>query len=258
MQQEQLRSRLQDGLFISSMMHMTDGAYVTERAQGACMVQIGALIVDPLDHTHDPRSLLPGDYRFMVSALRREMEVIREGWDDLPVALNAAPGDHDSAVRMAQAFSESGGDIFELNCHGGYKKLLDRGLLQAMVVTENRASMIAWLKDLCELNTAIVVKFNSLTPNVDFQEVLQDVASVKNLFGIHFNVRSQDGSEPNLEFVRMARKLVSGMLFCSGHVKSREQVDALVEAGADCVGIAQGVIDDPQIISRLAKESADA
>ena len=31
--------------------------------------------------------------------------------------------------RMARAFERAGGDLFELNCHGGYEKLLQRGLL---------------------------------------------------------------------------------------------------------------------------------
>ena len=54
-----LESRLKGGLFLSSMMYITDGAYVAARGQGACMVQIGALIADALDRSHDSRCLLP-------------------------------------------------------------------------------------------------------------------------------------------------------------------------------------------------------
>ena len=254
MDRETLTTRVRNGLFISSMMHTTDGAYVAERGHGADMVQIGALIADPLDTTHDPKSMLPCDQRFMESILRRELEVIRQALGDTPVGLNAAPGDRSAALRMARALHAAGGDIFELNCHGGYKKLLDRGLLQAMALAENRATMIDWLTELVKQEIPIVVKFNSLTEGVDFREVLKTLEPIDRLFGVHFNVRQADRSEPDLDFVRTVRPHVHGVLFCSGYVTTRSQVEALIEAGADCVGIAQGVMDEPQILAKLAGE----
>ena len=163
MNSKELSTYLKGGLFISSMMFTTDGDWVARRGEGARMVQIGALIADSQDHSHDPRCLLPQDHRFMVSILRRELEIIRQSLGNTPVALNAAPGDLDSAVKMASAFSEAGGDIFELNCHGAYKKLLDKGLLSAMVLPRNRVTMYTWLEKLCTLDIPVVVKFNSKT-----------------------------------------------------------------------------------------------
>ena len=248
---EQLAARLKDGLFISSMMGWTTGEYVAEHGEGTCMVQVGALVADAIDRSHDPAYLLPLEQKGMVPVLAEYLAPVRPALGDIPIALNAAPGDLESAVRMADAFHEAGGDIFELNCHGGYSKLRERGLLRAMVLPENRPAMIEWLRELTGLAIPIVVKFNIASRDVDFVEVLKEVQEIDGLFGVHFNVRSKDHKEPDLAFVRRVRPHVTGVLHCSGHVTRRDQFDALLEAGTDCVGISQGLLDDEGIIRKI-------
>lgn len=246
-----LADRLHHGVFISSMMSWTTGAFVTEHGQGAAMVQIGALVADLEDRSHSPRFLLPEAQADMVPILAAHVEAIRAGLGDIPIALNAAPGDLESALRMARAFHEAGGDIFELNCHGGYGKLLERGLLRAMALPENRPTMVQWLEALGKLDTAIVVKLNGHAEGAGLADVLRDIAHIERLLGVHINVRSVDREEPNLKLVQQLRPLVTGVLFCSGHVKSRQDVDDLTKAGCDCVGVAQGLLDDPHLIGML-------
>ena len=252
MTQDKLTSRLKGGLFLSSMMNITDGAYAAERGKGTCMVQIGALLADRTDRTHDPSCLLPDDEDAMLSWLKVEVSAVRRVLGDTPIALNAAPGDLTSALMMARAFAAAGGDIFELNCHGGYGKLLERGLLRAMALPENRPGMIEWLRELCDLAVPIVVKFRASTEGVDFTDVLKELTGITRLFGIHFNVRKAAGQIPDEEFVRKIRPWVKGLLFCSGHVSGSENIQALLSAGADCVGLAQRVRDQSDILSKLS------
>jgi len=247
-----LANRIQGGLFLSSMMGWTTGDFVAQRGRGAAMVQIGALIADAEDRSHDSRFLLPLEENDMVPVLAAAVQAAREGVGDTPIALNGAVGDVESGCRMARAFREAGGDLFELNCHGGYGKLLERGLLRAMALPTNRPTLIEWLEALCELDIPIVVKFHGHMEGVNLAEVLRDMAHIERLFGVHFNVRSVEGKQPDVDLVRRLRPLARGVLFCSGHVRSREQADALFRAGADCVGLAQAVLDDPQILERLA------
>ena len=248
---EQLAARLKDGLFISSMMGWTTGEYVAQHGEGACMVQVGALVADAIDRSHDPAYLLPLEQRDMVPEIAEFLAPVRPALGDIPIALNAAPGDLESAIRMANAFHEAGGDIFELNCHGGYSKLHERGLLRAMVLPENRPTMIEWLRELSALAIPIVVKFNIASRDVDFVEVLKEVREIDGLFGVHFNVRSRDRKEPDLAFVRRVRPHATGVLHCSGHVTRQAQFDALLEAGADCVGLSQGLLDNEGIIREV-------
>jgi len=248
---EQLAGRLKDGVFISSMMGVTNGEYVAKHGEGACMVQVGALVADAIDRTHDPDYLLPLEQEDMVPILAKEVAPVRQALGDMPVALNAAPGDLESAIRMANAFHEAGGDIFELNCHGGYGKLLERGLLRAMVRPEYRPTMIEWLEELCRLTIPIVVKFNISTEGVDFVEALEQIRHIDDLFGVHFNVRSKAEKEPDLAFIRQVRPHVAGVLHCSGYVTDRARLDAVIEAGADCIGISQGLLDDETIIRKI-------
>jgi tRNA-dihydrouridine synthase len=253
MRREELQERLDGGLFISSMMGVTDGRWVADRAAHTRMVQIGALLADAQDRSHDPSCLLPVEESDMVPMLERQLQPVRERWAELPVCLNGAPGDLESALRMARAFAKAGGDLYELNCHGGYAKLLERGLLRNMVLPENRATMRAWLLELCRLPIPVVVKFDGTMEGFDFLPVLETVSDITGLFGVHFNIRDSAGKQPNQSLVRQVRPHVGGMLWCSGYVRSADQVAELRAAGVDCIGIAQGLRDDPAIFNRLGR-----
>lgn len=248
-----LESRLKDGIFISAMMDITDGPWVAARAKGARMVQIGAFFADLKDRSYETRFLLPETEEEMVPILARDVESVREGWGDLPVCINAAPGDLESALRMARAFESAGGDLFELNCHGGYEKLLQRGLLRAMVLPENRAAKHEWLVELCKLSIPIVVKFNGTQTEIDFPDILDGISDIDGLFGVHFNIRNIEDKQPNIVLVEKIRPHVNGMLFCSGYVKIQSQISELLAAGADSIGISQGLMDDPGIVERLSQ-----
>jgi tRNA-dihydrouridine synthase len=249
-----LEARLKDGLFLSSMMGWTNGAYCARNARGTCMVQLGALIADAEDRSHEARHLLPAAEEDMAEALRGEVDAIRKVHGDLPIALNCAVGDLPSGLSAARAFAAAGGDIFELNCHGGYQKLLSRGLLRAMALPPARTMLLEWLDALSSLDVPVVVKFNAAAGDgVDFTELLDEVRNVHGLFGVHLNVRGQGGS-PDVHLVRRVRGSVPGVLLCSGSVTTTWNVRKLLESGADCVGIAQGILDDPGIIVRLAAE----
>lgn len=255
MNASELAGRVRGGLFIAAMMGSADGAFCAERGREAALVQIGALVADAVDRSHDAKYLLPLDEDDMAPILRAHVDAVRATLGETPVCLNAAVGDLESCLCMARAFRRAGGDLFELNCHGGYGKLLDRGLLRAMVLPEHRPKMIEYLRALCELDIPIIVKFHGRT-EVDFAEVLQELDGVGALWGVHFNVRGEN-DDPDCALVRDVRGGVKGVLLCSGCVTTREHVDSLLEAGADCVGIARGVLDDPGIIARLAAADRD-
>ena len=254
MTREELSERVKNRLFVSSMMKVTDGAWVAEHGRGGDMVQIGALIADKTDRDHEPRCLLPLEEADMTSVLQKEVDVIRRSLGDIPIGLNAAPGDEKSALAMARAFQLAGGDIYELNCHGSYRPLLERGLLKAMPLPENRPALNRWLGGLVRFSIPIVVKFRAQTEGVDFQELLPELENIPDLFGVHFNVRDERSGEPDIEFVRQIRPLTKGLLFCSGHVTEAHHVRGLLNAGADCIGIAQGLRDEPGTLTRLCQE----
>ena len=252
MERKLLESLLKSGLFISAMMDITDGSWVAARAKGASMVQIGALIADLEDRDHEKRFLLPEAEEKMVPILESHVSSVRERWGELPICLNAAPGDLESSLRMARAFERAGGDLIELNCHGGYDRLIRRGLLRAMALPENRSVMHQWLVELCKLSIPVAVKFNGTQSGIDFPEVLDGISDIDRLFGVHFNIRNQSDGNPNFPLVERIRPHVKGLLFCSGYVKTKEQAAELFAAGADCIGIAQGLLDDPKILEDLS------
>jgi len=256
MNESQLRQALAGGLFISAMFGRTDGAFVAQNGTGASMVQIGALIADAEDRSHPADILLPESEDAIVPILAREVDAVREGLVDIPIALNAAVGDLGSGLKTARAFGRAGGDLFELNVHGGYPKLLRRGLLRALALPENQPRLLEWVRGFLQLDVPLIVKFWAGLEGVDFSRLLDDLAALGSIFAIHFNVRNEERREPALDFVHKVRPHVDGLLLCSGYVTRRAQVDALFDAGADCIGISQGVLDEPGIIARLTAERA--
>jgi tRNA-dihydrouridine synthase len=252
MRHSALAESLERGIFLSSMMGITDGRYAAAHGRGARMVQIGALVADLLDRSHEPRALLPEEQPAMAGVLRAEVDAVRRSLPGVAVCLNLAAGDLESALRATRAFHEAGGDVLELNCHGGYRKLHDRGLLRAMVRPERRATLREWLRALCATPCPVVVKLNGSDGDTEAIEALAAVADIEDLFGVHLNVRNRGTGAPDLELARRARAEARGMLWCSGYVRERHQVVELMDAGAGCVGIAQAVRDQPFIIARLA------
>ena len=73
--------------------------------------------------------------------------------------MNLATPKLEWGVEAADAFREAGGDIVELNAHGGYERYLKLGLLRAMVLPENRPKLREWLERPVELDIPIIVKF---------------------------------------------------------------------------------------------------
>ncbi len=233
------------------MMGITDGLWVSTRAAGMCMVQIGALVADSENRSHPDRDLLPLSEGEMIPVLKGHIDKIRGTWNALPIGLNAVSGDIESALRMARSFAAAGGDIFELNCHGGSAKFLERGLLRAMMDPDHRSKLHDWLEALCELPIPVVVKFNGTVEGIDFTELLDSISLIRKLFGVHFNVRDTGSKGPNIDLVRQIRPLVAGVLFCSGYVSTADHVSEMLAAGADCVGVAEGLRTDAGIIEAL-------
>ena len=253
MERSELIKKLRGGLFVSAMMGIIDGKTAARIGTHAAMIQLGAIIKEELDHiTHDPRFCLPGEEDEYTQLLRAELAPIREALGAVPVAWNTAAGDVESAVRFANAAESAGADLYELNFNGGYGKLIKRSIIRAMVLRQNRGTLLDWIQQVVDRSSIpVVAKFYTGMHGVDFAEAAEQLSGI-GLFGIHLNVRSLTEMAPNVEVVLNVRPRFDGMLFCSGRVATSEHVNALFAAGADCVGVAKGLVDDAYLISKLA------
>lgn len=248
-----LQDRLRGGLFLSSMMGVTDGRFCAERGFGAVMVQLGAYLAEPPAYgILEPGWILPADRGECVRFLAEQVEAVKSRLDTV-VCLNLATPRLEWGLEASRCFMEAGGDIVELNVHGGYRRYLELGRLRAMVLPENRGELFRWLSEFADLKIPIIVKFRmGVIP--DYTPVLDRVAEI-DLFGVHFNVRDESSKRPDVGFVRMVRNRYGKMfLLVSGYVRSAEAVKILFEAGADMVGIAEPTIEEPRYITEIANE----
>ncbi|RJS75189.1 hypothetical protein CW712_05145 [Candidatus Bathyarchaeota archaeon] len=156
-QEENLHKKLRGGLFLSSMMNVTNGKFCAERSRGCSMVQLGAYLAEPPVYGKEPW-ILPPTRKDCVEFLAEECRQAR-AHGDVYVCLNLATPRLEWGLEAAEFFSEAGGDIVELNVHGGFARYLKQGKLRAMVLHENRSELYRWFDKFFQLEVPVIVKF---------------------------------------------------------------------------------------------------
>ena len=252
-----LRERIKKGheslrkkLFLSSMMGVADGYFCSERSEGCAMVQIGAYLAEPPAYP-ETDSVLPRGQKECIDFLGEECRRAREN-STVQICLNLATPRLEWGLDASECFYKAGGDIVELNIHGGYQPYLRLGKLKAMVLPENRHELFRWLEAFSKMEIPVIVKFREGIV-ADYGPILDNVVKL-NLFGVHFNIRNEQTKSPNLEFVKTIKEKYSFFLLVSGYIRSSETVRKLFEAGADMVGFAEPTIKDSKFISRIAEQ----
>ena len=248
MKPEELRDKLHGKLFLSSMMKVTDGSFCSERSEGCAMVQIGAYLAEPPAYGK-LASVLPSERQECIRFLADESRKAKSR-SDISVCLNLATPKLEWGLEAAEAFREAGGDLVELNVHGGYERYLKLGLLRAMVLPENRPKLIKWLEAFSEIDIPLIVKFRmGVVP--DYPSVIEEISDL-DIFGVHFNIRDDAAKRPNFRFAEEIREKCPFFLLISGYVRSADDARRLFSAGVDMVGIAEPTIKDPNFIMKIA------
>ncbi|MCW3991732.1 MAG: hypothetical protein NWE79_03420 [Candidatus Bathyarchaeota archaeon] len=245
---DRLRDELRGGLFLSSMMGVTDGSFCSERREGCAMIQLGAYLAEPPAHGRE-RYFLPPDPEECEAFLWEECRDAR-GSSGVFTCLNLATPKLEWGLEAAECFRRAGGDLVEFNVHGSYEPYLRLGKLRAMVLPENRMELFRWVEAFTSLDIPLIVKFR-MGVIEDYSTILDEIEG-SGVFGLHFNVRDGGRGEPDYEFVR-AVKSDPLLLLASGYVRTATDARRLFESGADMVGIAEPTMDDPGFIQAIAE-----
>lgn len=252
-----LKQQLQNGFYLSSMMGVTDGAFCARTLKGdhrTAMVQTGAYLAEPTATEEDKgahaRCFLPPNRDACTAFLAADCRDIQEV-ADVVICMNLATPRLEWGLEAAECFAQAGGDAVELNVHGGYGRYLTQGKLRAMVEPEHRDELLRWVAAFVQLDVPLLVKFHGQSERAHLVSALRRMANLP-LLGVHVNVRDDETQGPDLELVRDLRPLIPGLLLTSGYVRSSEDALALFEAGADMVGAAAPVREDPRYIRRIA------
>jgi tRNA-dihydrouridine synthase len=252
----ELQQKLKGGFFLSSMMGVTDGAFCARILlgdHGCAMVQTGAYLAEPTatakDIGPDAGSFLPNDIRAWVDFLADDCRPIRHA-ADVAICMNLATPRLEWGLEAAECFARAGGDLVELNVHGGYGRYLKQGKLRAMVLPENQDELLRWVAALGRLDIPLIVKFHGGSEREHLVSALRRMANLP-VFGVHVNVRDDATKRPDVELVRTLRPLIPGLFLVSGYVRSSDDARTLFDAGADMVGVAAPVREDAAYIRKL-------
>ena len=247
---EEMYDKLRGGLFLSSMMKITDGRFCSERSEGCVMVQLGAYLAEPTAYGTQKYFLPPTPEEctmFFVEECQRAKNL-----SEVVTCLNLATPRLGWGLDAAECFYRAGGDLVELNVHGRYEPYFRLGKLRAMVLPENRRELFEWIEAFSKLNVPLIVKFREGVIE-DYSPVLDKIADF-NIFGVHFNVRDEATKKPDFRFVQEVKGKYPFFLLVSGYVRSAMDAKELFEAGADVVGIAEPTVDNPKFIHKITVE----
>lgn len=217
------------------------------------MVQLGAYLAEPPVYGVPGYScILPADRGECVRFLADQVEAVRRKLD-VAICLNLATLRLEWGLEASECFREAGGDIVELNCHGGLERYLEQGKLRAMVLPEHRAELFKWADAFSKLKIPVIVKFR-LGAIPDYTPILDRLIDM-NLLGFHFNIRDDRSKRPDFEFVKRVKARYGEKLFLlvSGYIRSPQDAKQLFEVGADMVGVAEPIMKDPSYIAKLAE-----
>jgi tRNA-dihydrouridine synthase len=244
---KELRNKLSGGIFLSSMMDITDGKYCAERSQGCAMIQLGAYLAEPSEYGKE-RWFLPSNPAECTTFFKDELRYLKNL--DAVTCLNLATPKLEWGLEAAECFHDAGGDIVELNVHGGYMPYLEQGKLKAMVLPENRTELYRWVEVFTELDVPLIVKFRAGFIK-DFTHILDHIKEY-DVFGVHFNIADEENKRPSIDFLHGLKRDQYSLLV-SGFVRSWEDVDELLGAGADLVGVARPTRENAYFIKQITE-----
>jgi tRNA-dihydrouridine synthase len=252
---EALYRTLKGGFFLSSMMGITDGPFCAKQSEGCAMVQLGAYLAEPTataeDMGPDARCFLPADPEACAAFLAEDVRQAKR-LCDVMTCMNLATPRLEWGLEAAQAFGQASGDVVELNVHGAYGRYLEQGKLCAMVLPQHQGELFRWVRAFVQGDVPLIVKFHGQSERAHLLPVLDEMAR-QAPFGVHVNVRDDRTKRPNCDLVRLVREHYSGFLLVSGYVRSAGDARALLDAGADMVGIAAPTRGDAGYIRRIAE-----
>jgi tRNA-dihydrouridine synthase len=244
-------ARLKGRLFLSSMMGTTDAVFCASRAKGCAMVQLGAFVLSKEKEKRD--TYWPDPERFKLTAFMKEQfdrcrteSTNLVGKEGVPIiSANVFPCSDEDVEISAIAFIEAGGDIYELNAHGGIGGDRERGTGKMLFIPEHTQKLIRWAKTLVSAGSPVIIKARdgAIPDYTDHVKKLEQIG----VQAFHINVRDESTGKQDTKLLESIRDATGMFLLASGYVRDAESAKALFSAGADCVGIAQTAMSDPDI-----------
>jgi len=248
---EEIAARLKGKLFLSSMMGKCDPEFCASRAKGCGMVQLGAYVM--LKEREERDTYWPDPERGKLTAFMREQfgtcraeSAKLVGEDNVPViSANVFPCTDEDVKISAAAFVEAGGDIYELNAHGGIGGDRERGTGSMLFIPEHTPKLMRWAKMLVDAGGPVIIKGRGgVIP--DFTDHVRKMEQI-GVHAFHINVRGAKAGEQDLKLLENIRKATGMFLLATGYVTNSATANALFSAGADCVGIATAAMSEPDI-----------
>lgn len=255
---EEIRRRLQGGLFLSSMMGWCDADFCAARARGCAMLQLGAFVLrddresDDWRHPEPEQGTVTAHLKAQFDACRSKV-ADRLGPEHVPViSANIFPVTDRHLELSAAAFVDAGGDLYELNAHGGIGNDRERGTGRMLFVPEHKPKLFRWARMLVDAGGPVIIKARGgVIP--EFTEHVRQFEQT-GVHAFHLNVRGENEGEQDVGLLEDVRGATDMLLLASGYVTDAASARRLFDAGADCVGIAQAAVDNPDFFADLSAE----
>jgi tRNA-dihydrouridine synthase len=252
----EIAAKLKGKLFLSSMMGTNDAMFCASRSKGCAMVQLGAFVLSR--ERKERNTYWPDPERSKLTAFMKEQfdrcrieSANLVGKEGIPViSANVFPCSDEDTEISAIAFIEAGGDIYELNAHGGIGGDRERGTGKMLFIPEHTGKLFRWAETLVNAGGPVIIKARggAISDYTDHVKRLEQIG----IQAFHINVRDENTGKQSIKLLESIRSATGMFLLASGYVRDRESAKALFSTGADCVGIAQAAMSDPEIFVKCS------
>ena len=236
--------------FLSAMMGTTTGAWAGTHCRGAAVAQLGVYILDaPGDH--EGPAWPDSREEALEACLRGEFaDCRRAAGPGTVVCANMFLCAERSVESSARAFRKAGGDLYELNGHGGVAGGREGGTGCWMFMPEHAEKLHRWVGMLASTGVPLAVKARSgvIADYVPHLERFEEAGVI----AFHVNVRDEARHEQDLAVLESIRRGTRLFLMASGYVTDPASARRLFDAGADAVGVAEAAMKDPEVFRKVA------
>jgi len=235
--------------FLSAMMGTTTGAWAGTHCRGAAMAQLGVYILDA-PGKHEGPAWLDSREDVLEAYLRAEFaECRRLAAPGTVVCANMFLCAEKSVESSARVFRKAGGDLYELNGHGGVAGARESGTGCYMFMPEHAEKLHRWVRMLAATGIPLTVKAKSgvIADYVPHLKRFEEAGVI----AFHINVRDEQNRTQDLAALEAVRRGTRLFLMASGYVTDSASARRLFDAGADAVGVAEAAMKDPGIFGKV-------
>ena len=240
-------TRLNNGVVLAELGGHGDGPYCAKYGAGCALVVMGTYIVDAGESVPYPAHFVfkPGRDNY-ADYLQEHVAAAREG--GAAVGVSVVSVDLDDTIDFLLAAEKAGAEYVSVCWHSSMEMFVSVGLSSALLRRENWPRLREHAAACLDALSRPFIPKIGLRDTPDVEEAIGELADL-GVQILHVNLGNA-AAAPGLAATRRLKERVP-CLIIGGGIKTAEDAERVIEAGADAVAVGTAAMRDPSLCGRL-------